>query len=368
LFANDKLSPNQFLLLVLLYTVGSSILFIPNTITQLAHRDGWISSFLGIGIGLIISWFYTNVASLKKDVTIVGLSELVFGKWVGGCLSILYCSFLFILTGLVVQNIVGYITTTFLVETPPLAIYGLFYFVVAIGVRCGIETIGRCVQVLFILMFGLYLVAMFGLTPKLDFHLVQPILENGPKPVLRSLVPLIGSPYVELVTFLMIYSSVPEGKTKRKAFINGAVLGALFLAVPACFCLLIIGPDLTANTAYPAFYVTKLIRIGDFFQRVEVFLAIIVYLTVFIKAVVCFYALNKAIVELFQLTDKKVLTLPLTLLCMVFSSIAYPTAVYGLNFIQTTWTPYAVTIGFVFPLSLWIGWFVRTKWGKKGAM
>lgn len=51
---NGKISIRQFTILVILFTVGGSILIVPSGLASEAKQDGWIAGLLALGIGLLI--------------------------------------------------------------------------------------------------------------------------------------------------------------------------------------------------------------------------------------------------------------------------------------------------------------------------
>lgn len=88
-----KISINQFLLIVILFTIGSSILTIPQGLAAAAKQDSWIAAIVSILFGILTVWLFNTVSTLYPNLTIVELNEKTFGRWLGNFISILFIFF-----------------------------------------------------------------------------------------------------------------------------------------------------------------------------------------------------------------------------------------------------------------------------------
>lgn len=122
----QKIAPNQFGILVMFFTVGSSILLIPRPLIAVSKQDGWIAGTLGLGLGLLVIWLYLKIIKLSPDTNLYKLMEKAFGKILGKVVSVCYFFFIFLLTCEVLSNLGDFLTTQIMVETPK-SIY-TFYF------------------------------------------------------------------------------------------------------------------------------------------------------------------------------------------------------------------------------------------------
>ncbi len=90
---NGKISARQFTVLVILYTIGTSILIAPSMLAGVAKQDGWIASMLGIGAGLLSVFLYSALGNRYSDKTLAEYSEQILGKWLGKAVALLFLSF-----------------------------------------------------------------------------------------------------------------------------------------------------------------------------------------------------------------------------------------------------------------------------------
>lgn len=75
-----KISTRQLTILVMLLTIGDSILVIPPSTTHYAKQNAWISSLIGMVVGLLAIYMYSRVAKLYPKLTLIQVIQKVFGK------------------------------------------------------------------------------------------------------------------------------------------------------------------------------------------------------------------------------------------------------------------------------------------------
>ncbi|NHN30670.1 GerAB/ArcD/ProY family transporter [Paenibacillus agricola] len=344
-----RIGIRQFTILVILYTIGTSILIIPSGLAIAAKQDAWIAAVAGTCIGVGLAWFYGILGNMLPGLAPVQYCKVVFGKWLGGLAAIWYILFTFILTALVTRNLGDFLITEILPDTPIQFIHLLILMLVVLAVRLGPETIARTAEIFspWVMLFGILLITL--LLPKIEMQRIMPVFEMGFKGVMRGAFTLIGTPFLELFLLLSIF---PSKKGNIQAFVIGCLIAGLLLLIVSSLAILVLGADLTARQIYPTFTLAKKISIGDFLQRLEVILSVMWFITIFFKITLCFYATVQGISQLLSLSDYRAITLPLGMVLLSLSIIAYPNTPYFMHFFAVVWMPYALTVGFLLPLLL----------------
>lgn len=347
---NGKIGVRQFTVLVIIFNIGSSILVAPSGLASGAKQDAWIAAILGVGVSLLLVGLYNALGSRFPDRTLAEYSEVIFGKWLGKMVSLLFFSYFFILAALLLREIGDFMTTQIMPQTPIQSIHIIFLGIVIMATRLGLEPMTRASEILFPWVILLFLFLVFFLTPQMEFTKMQPVLAEGIKPVLRATFTFLGLPFLELVVFLMIYPYVNRTKEARTAFWAGTLIGGTVLILISAATILVIGPDLTARQIFPSYVLAKKINIGNFLQRVEAIMAGIWFITIFFKLSICFYASSLGLAQTLQLKDYRFLTLPLGMILLVLSLVSSPNFVYFKTFVAEIWTPYSLTYGLFLPL------------------
>ena len=279
-------------------------------------------------------------------------SEKILGKWMGKAVSILFLPFPFLLASLVLRNIGDFLTTYIMPETPIQFIHMMMLIVVMMGIRLGIETIARAAEIIFPWFIVLFLMLVIFVSPQIEVQKIQPVLEEGMKPVLHAALLFAAYPFMEFVTFLFIIPHVNRPGEVGKAFFAGTCMGGAIIVVLTALSILVIGPDHTARDIYPSYVLAQKINIGDFLQRIEAIIAGLWFITIFFKLSISFYAATLSLAQILNLKEYRMLVFPLGMIMVVFSLASSPNIVYNFTVILEVWVFFAGTFGLFLPLFL----------------
>lgn len=142
------------------------------------------------------------------------------------------------------------------------------------------------------------------------------------------------------------------GGVRKRGFYAGVAIASLILILISLLSIFVLGADFTARNMYPSYALAKKISIGAFLERVEVLMAGIWFITIFIKLTVCMYATVVCLSQVLKLNSYRPLVTPVGMIVIVFSIVMYPSTPYFLNFAKKTWLFYSFTHGAVLPLIL----------------
>ncbi|MBP1155814.1 MULTISPECIES: endospore germination permease [unclassified Paenibacillus] len=356
---NRAIGVHQFTVLVIFFGMGTSILIAPSPLAAVAKQDAWISSILGILLGLLPIAVYVALSSRFPHKTLMEMNELVFGKWLGKAVSFLYILFFLILSSLLLGDIGYFLTTDVMPETPIVFIMACLMVVVIMGTRLGPEVMARGAEIFFPWVVLLLVLLILMLLPKMDAVKIQPVLENGWMPVIKAVFPFFS--LQEYVILMMIYPFVKVSKKAGHAFYSGSLIAGAVIIIIVLLCILVLGPDLTTVHNYPSFILAKKISVGKFFERVEIIIGGIWFITITFKLILSFFAAALGASQVFRLKSYSFLTIPLGMFTIVTNLLIYTNIVYVNDFIQRVWPAYASTFMLVLPLVTWIVAKLRKK-------
>ncbi|AOZ92162.1 GerAB/ArcD/ProY family transporter [Paenibacillus crassostreae] len=348
-----KISSRQFSILISLYIIGSAILNIPSMIGSIAKQDSWISATLALAIGLIILPLYIHLGNRFSHAIFSWYTEKVLSKWVGRVVSLLFfVSYPFLITILSLRNVGDFVTIEVMTDTPIQAIHFMMILVVIMGVRLGLEPLARTAELFFPFVILLVLIFTLLVSPQIDIHNIQPVLEEGFKPVLNASLVAIAYPFVESGILIVLFPHVNRSQQNGKSLFTGILIGGLFLVIVTILSTLVLGEDM-ANRLYPSYTLAKKISIGNFLERIEVIIAVIWIVTIFIRVTLLFYVSIIGIAQTLNLKEYRFLIYPMAIILITFSQIVFPNTAYFQSF-TPTWTIHALIMGFCFPLVLWV--------------
>lgn len=349
----SRISIYQFIVLVTLYTIGSTILVVPAAMAADSKQDAWIASIVGVGVGLLLVWLYSIVGNLFPNNTLVELNEKLLGKWLGKIASLLFVAFTLISCSEVVFYLGHFLTSQVMHGTPILSTHIAFMLVVIMGVRLGIESLARCAEILFPWFIILFIILVLSLSPQIKIENIQPILETGIKPILRSTLVFLSIASLTLIVLLMVFPAyVNQSKEARKAFFIGHFIGGLIMIAIITLSIFILGPFHAARYMYPSYELARRVNIGNFLQRIEAIIAVMWLFSLYIKVSLYFYATVLGLAQILDLKDYRPLTLPIGMIMIVLSIVVYPNVAYQQNWDTKTWIPFILTVGLFYPIFL----------------
>lgn len=345
----------------MIFCVGSAILFIPSILAATAQRDAWLASILGTILGLGLIWFYSKLYVSLKGQTLVQMYDSIFGKWVGKFMTLQFIFYLIFLSSLILRGIGDFLTTQIMKETPMEILIIVLILVVVHGYKYGIQTIARSIEVFMPTLIILYVIALILVTKESKLIKLFPIMENGLKPIINGSFSLFNFPFTEVVIMLMFLPVVKDQDKLKKTFLFGTFLGGIALFFPVFFGIITMGPNMLANDLYPTYTLAKKLGFKDIFERIEVILAIIWLLSIYFKLLLCFTALTESIGHLFNLSERKSLIFPVGWILYGTTILLADSNVYFFEFNAKIWPVYALTIGFLIPMAMFVVHKIKQK-------
>ncbi|BFH71166.1 MAG: endospore germination permease [Paenibacillus dendritiformis] len=362
-----KINLRQFKILVILFTVGTTILITPAGLAAEIGQDAWMAPIAAMGPGLLLVLLYNRINRAAPGMTIVEISESLFGIWIGKGLALLFILFSFFGAALVLFDVGKFIITVLMPETPLLFVNALFALLLLYAIGSGFDTLARMAELLFP-WFALWFLLMAALLiPQIDVRNVQPFLEAGPKELAHSVLVVLSLSYMPLAVFLMIQPVELTGAGKSPpAFVRAVLIGGGLSSLVATLTILVLGANVTSLQEYPVYSLAQRISIGKFLERVEAIAAGLWLITAFVKMSLYFYAAVSGLVRLARLPSRRGILLPMVALLVVVSGKVFPNSASEQQFTATMWIPIVFTAGVAIPLLLFIGLMIKRGTHEEG--
>jgi spore germination protein KB len=350
---NGKISSRQYSALIALYVIGSAILNVPSMIAGIAKQDSWIAALLALVVVLLILPMYIQLGNRFSHENFTWYLEKVLGKWLGKIVALLFfVSFPFLIAVLSLRNLGDFMTIQIMPETPIQAIHIFFVIIVIMGVRLGLEPMARSAEIFFPVVIFLFLIFVLLISPQIHIENVQPILERGLQPVINGSLIFIGYPLLEPIILITLFPMVKSTDRNGRALFTGIIIAAIVLIAFTTLSILVLGPSVASN-AYPSYALAKYISIAHFLERIEVIIAVIWFITLFVRLSLLVYITVLGIAQTLNLKEYRFLTLPISIILVIFSQVVFPNTAYFMEF-TPIWTIHSLIMGFLFPCILWI--------------
>lgn len=325
----------------MLGTIGDSILVLPVILADKAKQDAWLSMLLSIVFGMAIGGIFAAIANRMGRRSIFDAVSQAGGRWLGSIVVLLLLFEYFMCSLSLLSEMSQFMTTQLMPETPVNAIMLLFLAVVIIACRYGVEAFARMGELLYPFMVGLCAVLVILLLPQVNVANLKPYVTAGPVPIMHGGFIAFTFVFTEMVILLSLvpHVSAKDGAKLTKPILSGLAFGGAVLVVTVLFCVLVLGPSLMVTKYYSTFVLAQKIQIGHFLERLEAIFAFLWIITVFYKTLLLFFSMTEGIGCLLGLRENRMLTIPLGMMLLVWTSAGTPNiTVY--NAILTTAYPW----------------------------
>lgn len=296
----------------------TAVLTLPSIATKFAKQDAWISILIATGIALLLIQLAITLSLRHPKQNPSQVARLHFGKFAGTLLALSYSLYFMVICYTVLREFTDFMASTVMTETPILVFSIVFVLLGAYAIANGIEVIARVnVLVLFIsfLVLATSTVLFLG---EMNFENILPLWDVSlSNQILGAMTPLGWLSESAMILYLIPYLKKPE--TIRRHTMWAVLIVGISLAWTVLGTIMIFGSELVSYLTYPAFNSFRIIRLGRFLERIDIFFVIIWVATVFMKFTIFFFLTVVSLRDTMQLKTEKSIILPLGILVIYFS-------------------------------------------------
>lgn len=332
-------------------TITGHLLFIP-VILNRSGRDGWLSLIFSIVPVLFLGFVVAALAGLYPRKTLTECAQLILGKWVGKGIAILFILFFFHDASLSLRGFGEFFTTAITPHTPILIYFSALAILAAYNVRNGLEVMARTNQVFLTLMFFIGLTATFLTLKNKDYANLLPILEYGPKPMLKGMLTIV-SLFSTFFVLGMVFPFVRNvNHLKRSSLITMTILIFMFIG-PITGPIALFGIEHVIGLNFPTFQMLRDIQVGDL-QRLDMIGILLWSFGSYAKISLYLFAIVLGLQQLFGLDEYRLFTVPISALLVIVALLNSESYIEIYRFFRDIYPYYALFIAFFLPTLLLI--------------
>ena len=315
-----KVSAIQLFALMFLFEMGTALVV---SYGIGAKKDAWLAILLGLGAGIVLFFIHYFLFRQYPNLPLTGYARKIFGKYLGWIIGLLYILYFLYIAARNLREFGDLLISSALPETPLLAINILMVLTICYVLSLGIEVLGRTAEVFLVVLLllgatGNFLVLVSG---NWHPHNLQPFLENGWKPILTTVFPLIISfPFGEMIVFTMLLPYLNRPESVKKVWLSALISGGLALSWTASLNIVVLDVEKVERSVFPLLSTIRVVNLMEFLQRLDVIVVYTLLITVFFKASIFFYSAVIGIVDLFKLKNHQQIVLPVGII-LIFLSI-----------------------------------------------
>ncbi|PEO39957.1 GerAB/ArcD/ProY family transporter [Bacillus wiedmannii] len=294
-----KISVKQFFNLMILFQLGS----IGVNLGSNVGKDAWISTLMGMIVGFVAFLLYFYLHKPYLDKTYTQILQHVFGKWIGNGLVIIYSIYFVYIGARITRDIAELLTLNIYYATPQWIICSMMVAITTYSVYKGIEVIAKLGELFFFIMILLWGTFIFFILLSGIFHFIelQPMLENGWVPIVRSTFPItLTVPYGETLAFLMIFPYVMQKSEILPKGLFSILVSGIILTLTTMINIGVLGSYMLKHIPFPLLTSSSLIHVGSFIQRLEPLAILMLFIGMYFKISVFQYVACISLSELYK--------------------------------------------------------------------
>jgi len=357
----EKISSAQLKGLLLAFTFGSSIIFIPGPAIKAAGNGAWLSILISGAAGFAILACLVPLHRRYPEMSAVQIFRILFGRVIAFCLSFLFIIVLTLMVANITLGLGSFFTTTMMLETPLYIFHFFILLAAACTVNAGVEVMARMFAMFMPLIFGTIVAVLISDLPLYEPGMLLPQFADGFRPILHGAYISYGFPYSEMFLFALLIhfvrkeSKAAPGKELVKALAYNI---AVFVAVVLC-AVMVYGP-VAGERKFMLYEMAKVIEIGGVFERVEAIAGIALITGSYMKAAIALKALEVCVTHLFRLKSGRTVLFPMALLIFFVSLTMFPNAAQAETFWSLYW-PMITTLGVLCVAAAAVMSFIRFR-------
>ncbi|MBW7454007.1 GerAB/ArcD/ProY family transporter [Paenibacillus sepulcri] len=350
---NEKewVSPSQIAMLLLAFTLGSSIVFIPGPVIAAAGNGAWLSVIISgaAGIpGLLSILYLHHIYPSKSSFQYLGD---VFGKWMGTLFSLLILFVLILMISNITVGVGSFFSSTMMLETPTYVFNFLILMVCALTALAGIEVTARLFVLFLMMMLATIFVILFLDLGKYHPDNLLPQLAEGISPIMHGAIINHGFPYSEMFVFSALLFFIRPAKNESTGkFMFFAYFANMIIFLGVVLCASMIFGKAAGTRNFTLYEMARVIEITGVFERIEMIAGITLIAGSYIKSTIALLALSSGFAHIFKLKDSRTVILPVSLLMFFISMSMFSTEMESNTFWTLIWP--AITTCATIPIVL----------------
>jgi len=321
---------------------ATATVFLSGFTIRHARQDAWISIFLAVGAGLLIGVLAAALGRRFPDKTIFEYPVEIVGRWPGKLVGLLYVWWFLHAAAESSREFVEFMATTYMPETPLVAMLLMGIGGSAYIAKNGLEVIARANEIFLLVIFGATIIIFILAADKMDFHRLLPVADVGAVQVFKGAAVTL-SYFGEIAVIAVLVPYLDKPREACRAVVAAVLSSGAFFLLALLGVLAIYGPHIAGAYLFTTLNEARIISIANFLERMEAVDIIIWISGAYMK--VSFYlwvaALGSA--QVLGLKDYRPLVLPVGAVVIAMSIMLHPGIPDLLDFRGRVWPVYALS-------------------------
>lgn len=330
---NNKeiVSKNQIIWMLFLLITSFVVLEIPGMLIFNSGRDTWLSVIIAWSMDVLLAIVYAYMTLRFYGQNFVQYSITILGKYFGRIVGIMFPIFFMLVTALLLRVLSILLISFFLPGTSVEIILFFCCILIIYAVKKGIEVIARVCEILSPFFLSSLLILFFLALPSMKIERLEPQLSEGIYPIITGSLFIL--PFFGICIIMSMYGPIcnhPENIFLAKYV--AVSIGAFVVCLLVLLSIGVFGVKVSGNMLNPGLELARYIRMGEYFERVDVVWFMISMGAGIIAASCLIWAFCLGISQIIGISSYKPIVTPSVLLAYVVSIISFDSDIAVLNF------------------------------------
>ncbi|WP_353893686.1 endospore germination permease [Proteinivorax hydrogeniformans] len=267
--SGKSITQMQWIAMIVGILVGVAITTLPRELVTETGRDGWITIIAATLLILIYMSICMYYARLFPKMTLAESIKLVLGKWIGTLVMIVFVVYYLAVAGIVVRSSLE-VSSVYLDITTPIWVIAITpTLVIAYMVKCGLGTVAKISEVIFMLTVPLIVMLVSPILQGEVIHML-PVFEQGfTEPFLALPTAYFAFSTIELVVLVFYPYLENKDAPYRVTYLGIIIVGIIYTAI-FFTSLFVMGVEQVEMFYWPFVEVLKIIGL-PVLERVDTF-------------------------------------------------------------------------------------------------
>ncbi|ASS65611.1 MULTISPECIES: GerAB/ArcD/ProY family transporter [unclassified Paenibacillus] len=345
----------------IIFIIAKIFLPFQRSLAESGGTAGWIIALIAALLCPLTWWAIRGVLRhASGGSTLIEATEEIWGPWLGTAWNLVYFSFFFAITFLVLREFSELLASDILPRTPMNIIMIAMLIPIAVVAYAGLEGIGRfCWSAAGLIVASVVVVLLGGLMTHFEPNALQPFWGTGRTRVL-SLGLVKSSLFSEMLVFGFLLPRLRKKGQWGKAawWCMGVSAFTIFITT---FVYLFVFPYPTAvRLNVPMFELSRLVIFGRWIQRLESVFLIAWLICAVMKLAIGLYCSAATLSQVMKLPKIQPVIFPLALLvyaCSIIPGSEMEAVSWDGQFLRT----YGSLVSIGIPMLTWLLGMIRTK-------
>lgn len=334
------------------------LLTFPRTIVLSAGSASWIQVIYTTLFTLLIYFLTMKAYEKAGKQCILDLSQQIGGKWLKAFVGVVLIIILGFNMGIVIRSFPESIKAVLLQGTNMYLIVIALGVAIGIGAYIGIEALGR-INTIFLPIAAVVLAIFLGLAiPYCQFNNIFPILGKGPLNIfVKGFQNIVLFSDIIVVNILLPYCKNFES-AKKSGYSAILLSGLLSFVIMLIYTFIFRYPSST-QFIMPTYQISRIVRIGLFFQRLEAFFEFVWSISLYMYGAIYIFIITHLLKKAFNLKYHKPIIFAVTSFIIAVTFIPQ-SIIKAFEFVGYTGYVFCV-VGLFLPLTMALLYRVKCR-------